>query len=126
MGDAVSAERVAVIVPLRRGQRERAEKLLDSGPPFDPTRVGLERHEVFLSDEEAIFVFDAVTGFSLQKLLADAKVWASAASWHDVIGGPPRIAKPSYAWATAADPDDLFFDATPGPGDSDGGDIYSP
>jgi hypothetical protein len=125
-GNAAAAERVAVVVPLRKGKREKAERLLDKGPPFDPERVGLERHEVFLTDQEAIFVFNAAPGFSLQRLLSDTKVWASAAAWHDVVAGSPRIAKPFFAWVTVSDPDNLYFDAEPGPGDSDGGDIYSP
>jgi hypothetical protein len=125
-GNAMSAERVAVVVPLRKGKREKVEQLLDQGPPFDPERMGLESHEVFLGQLEAIFVFNATPGFSLQRLLADSKVWSSAAAWHDVIAGPPRIAKPFYAWATVGEQDDLSFEPTPGPGDSDGGDIYSP
>ena len=122
----MAAERVAVVVPLRKGKREKAERLLDKGPPFDPERVGLERHEVFLTDQEAIFVFDAASGFSLQRLLSDTKVWSSAAAWHDIIAGAPRVAKPFFAWATVASSDDLSFHAEPGPGDSEGGDVYSP
>lgn len=125
-GNAISSDRVAVVVPLRKGKREKAERLLDEGAPFDPERMGLESHEVFLTDQEAIFVFNAAVGFNLQKLLGDSKVWASAAAWHDVIAGPPRIAKPFYAWASVTGPNDLSFEPTPGPGDSEGGDIYSP
>jgi len=125
-GTANTAERVAVVVPLRKGKRDKAERLLDQGPPFDPAKMGLESHEVFLSDDEAVFVFNAPPGFSIQKLLADSRVWASAASWHDVIGGTPRIARPFFAWEAVTPRDDLFFEPTPGPGDSEGGDIYSP
>jgi len=125
-GSAISSERVAVVVPLREGKREKAERLLADGPPFDPERVGLERHEVFLTDQEAIFVFTGAAGFSLERLLSDMKVWSSAAAWHDVAAGAPRIATASFTWTTVATSDDLFFAATPGPGDSDGGDIYSP
>ena len=125
-GNAISAERVAVVVPLREGKRSEAERLLAKGPPFDPEHVGLERHEVFLTDLEAVFVFDAVSEHSLQKLLTDSKVWARAAVWHEVVAGPPRVAKPFYAWASVQGRDDLFFASTPGPGDSEGGNIYSP
>jgi hypothetical protein len=125
-GNAISSERVAVVVPLRKGKRAKAERLVDKGPPFDPERVGLESHEVFLGDREAIFIFNAVPGFSLRELLADSKVWASAAAWRDVIAGPPRIAKSVFAWANVAGANGLSFEPTPGPGDSEGGDIYSP
>jgi hypothetical protein len=119
-------EHVAVVVRLREGKRDTVERLLHDGPPFDPEEAGLERHEVFVSDEEAIFVFDAVSEGSLQRLLTDPSIWASAASWHDVVAGPPRIAKTFYAWEEVSEREDLFFAPTPGPGDSDGGDIYSP
>lgn len=120
-------DRVAVIVPLRKGKRAKVERLLDQGPPFDPKNVGLERHQVFLTDQDAVFFFEAATGFSLQRLLADKNVWASAAAWHDCIAGPPRMAKPFYSWAKArTDVENLSFAVTPGPGDSEGGEIYSP
>jgi len=81
---------------------------------------------VYLTDSEAVFVFNAAPGFSLKRLLSDTKVWSTAAAWADVVSGAPRVAKPFFAWATVAAPEDLFFEATPGPGDSEGGDIYSP
>ena len=65
-GTANTAERIAVVVPLRKGKRDKAERLLDQGPPFDPAKMGLESHEVFLSDHEAVFVFNAQPGFSIQ------------------------------------------------------------
>jgi hypothetical protein len=125
-GHAISSERVAVVVTLGEGKRDDAEQMLVKGPPFDPELAGLERHEVFLSDGEAIFLFEAVSEFSLQKLLTDARVWIAAAGWHDIAAGPPRLAKAFYAWETAPSPDDVFFTPTPGPGDSDGGDIFPP
>ena len=55
--DAMS--RAVVVLPLREGASERAAQLLRSGPPFDPEEVGLDRHHVFLTDEEAVFVFES-------------------------------------------------------------------
>ncbi len=127
LGNAAVNDRVAVIVPIRKGKRDKVEGLLDKGPPFEPERVGLGRHQVFLTDQEAVFFFESAAGFSLQRLLSETKVWASAAAWHDCIAGPPRTAKAFYSWAAPPkEEENLFFDATPGPGDSEGGDIYSP
>src|SRR6185312_4246539 len=47
------ARRLLVMVPLEPGSRERAKELVDAGPPFDAERIGVTRHEVFLSDEAA-------------------------------------------------------------------------
>src|SRR5262249_46392941 len=39
-GNAMSSDRIAVVVPLRTGTRSEAERLLDQGPPFDPEKIG--------------------------------------------------------------------------------------
>lgn len=127
-------ERVAVVVPIRKSKLDKVRQLLEAGPPFEPQRVGLGRHQVFLTDHEAIFLFESAAGFSLSKLLTDRGVWSSAASWRDCVAGAPRVAKPFYSWAAAPSAGEVFatldeglvFGATPGPGDSDGGDVYSP
>jgi hypothetical protein len=118
--------RVAVVLPLRAGSRDAVRALLQSGPPFDPEAVeGLERHEVFLTDGEAVFVFEAgpETG-AFVDLLAKPELWASVGAWRDHVSGPPRIAEDVFSWQRPDEDDDVFYLATPGPGDSDGGDIY--
>src|SRR5215212_7336707 len=50
--------RVVVIVPLKPGVHGSVSRLLKRGPPFDPAAMpGLNRHEVFLTSDEAVFVF---------------------------------------------------------------------
>ena len=44
--------------------------------------------------------------------------------WEEHIVGTPRLGEHVYSWARPDDEDDLFFLPTPGPGDSDGGDIF--
>jgi hypothetical protein len=127
LGRALVNDRIAVVVPLTKGKREKVESLLGKGPPFDPGKIGLERHQVFVTDQEAVFFFESAAGFALERLLGDKKVWSSAATWHDCVAGPPRIAKPFYSWAAAPrEEENLSFEPTPGPGDSDGGDFYAP
>ena len=50
--------RLVVVVPLADGAKDRARELLDKGPPFDPNATGLERHSVYLTDHEAVFIFE--------------------------------------------------------------------
>jgi hypothetical protein len=54
--------RVAVVVPLRGDAYAAARGLLADGPPFDPESLGLERHQVFLTQQEAVFVFECERG----------------------------------------------------------------
>jgi hypothetical protein len=118
--------RAVIVVPLLPGTRGRVAGLLRGGPPFDPGAVGLERHYVFLTDEEAIFVFESEDLDAAELLIGDDSFWTAADAWKDVVAGPPRTAADSYSWIRPQPQDGVSFAATPGPGDSDGGDLASP
>jgi hypothetical protein len=122
--------RVAVVLPLKRGARARAEELLEERPPFDPEAAGLESHEVLVTDDEVVFLFEAPEQRLLDRLVAEAPVWAVAAAWKDLVAAAPRFAETAYRWRRP-EPEEtlswaLSWAPTPGPGDSDGGDIFAP
>jgi hypothetical protein len=97
-GSAVR-RRTAVVVPLREASHEAVRTLLSTGPPFDPDRIGLDRHDVFLTPTEAIFVFESRLGEkALEPLLEQPELWQTAAAWHEHVSGPPRIAEDVYSW----------------------------
>jgi hypothetical protein len=126
--DAQAHRRVVVVVPLNPEARESVRALLEVGPPFDPEEIrGLDRHDVFLAANEAVFVFESHLGAdALTPLLTDPKLWEAAASWHEYVAGPPQIAEDVFSWSRSlSEPrEDVSFLPTPGPGDSDGGDIF--
>jgi hypothetical protein len=94
-------EQVAVVVPLRSGALERARALIAEGPPFDPAEAGLQRHQVFFSEREIVFVFDGVdVRETVRRLMRDPTLRLAAAAWAACIAGPPRLAEPGYVWAT--------------------------
>jgi hypothetical protein len=94
-----SAKRVAIVVPLEPGKREIAEAFLAEGPPFDPRELGLRRHEVYLTDDEAIFVFEAEDGLhGLEGLLAENEFWQVLPAWEHTVAGRPRLAVRAFAW----------------------------
>lgn len=108
-------KRVVVVLPLKERARDRVRDQLEKGPPFDPAEAGLDRHQVFLTDREAVFVFEAPDSSVMERLVADPSLWAAAAAWHDLVAGPPRLAEDAYSWArTGATGSDLSFAATPG------------
>lgn len=95
-------ERVAIVARLRPGTEERAGKLLAAGPPYDLSASGVERHSVFLSAGEVVFVFeghevewivddliDGTSHYELQRAFDD---------WRSIVDGPPRIAREQFAW----------------------------
>ena len=124
LGEEHAMSRAVVVLPLREGASARAAELLRRGPPFDPAAVGLERHNVFLSDQEAVFVFEADTPDTAERLVGEGSFWSAASAWKDLVAGPPRLADDVYSWLRPHVPDDVSFAPTPGPGDSDGGDLF--
>jgi hypothetical protein len=101
---AASPRCATLVVPLREGALERARELTRRGPPFDPAETSLTRHQVLLTESEAIFVFEAGSEVDLDELLGRTAVWAAATAWRDLVAGPPRLAEASYAWERPAAP----------------------
>jgi len=99
-------------------------EFLRRGPPFDPDEVGLGRHQVFLTEREAVFLLEAEVPGAADRLLSSSRLWAAAAVWTDLVAGPPRLADNAYSWVRAREDDQLSFESTPGPGYSEGGDVF--
>jgi hypothetical protein len=95
-----ASRRTALVLPLKKAAREAVRRLLESGPPFDPEQItGLDRHEVFLTSEEAVFVFESKLGAeALEPLLAEPELWKAAAAWREHLAGPPRLAEDVFSW----------------------------
>jgi hypothetical protein len=95
---SAAPRRATVVVPLKQGAIERVRELVADGPPFDPAETALTRHQLLLTDEEAIFVFETQSDEGLTALLGLVDIWAAAVAWHDLVDGPPRLAEVVYAW----------------------------
>jgi hypothetical protein len=92
-------ERVVVVAPLRKQAVEKARSLIEQGPPFDLAQAGLERHEVFLTEEAVIFVFEGhCVKEAVQQLARDPGLWRAAASWSTCLAGRPQLAQAQYSW----------------------------
>ena len=117
---------LVVVLPLKPGAAEEVRALLDAGPPFDPAAIeGLERHEVFLTDSEVVFLFESsLSADALAALLSNSEIWQAVPAWQEHVSGPPHIAESVFSWSRAEEPADVYYLPTPGPGDSDGGDIF--
>jgi hypothetical protein len=118
--------RMVVVVPVKESAREHVRALVAKGPPFDLPSSGLDAHHVFLTEGEAIFVFEAADRSGLERLAANVDVWAAAEEWREYVAGKPRLAEDAYSWARSVVPEGVSFAPTPGPGDSEGGDLYPP
>jgi len=105
------SEQAWIILPLRKGRLAQARDLVAQGPPFDPAVLGLTRHEVFVTDEEAIFVFEGRNvRRKLERLTHDPTLWQAGLAWRSCVGGRPRLSSevlhpsnpPIFSW-TAQD-----------------------
>jgi hypothetical protein len=126
LGEEPPVSRVVVVIPLKPEVHEPVRSLVRGGPPFDPEEAGLERHHVFLTEHEAVFVFEGTTPEAIERLVQDANVWIAASAWTEIVAGPPRVAEDVYDWVRPEPPENVSYAPTPGPGDSDGGDLFAP
>ena len=95
-------EPLAIVARLRAGTERRAAELLAKGPPFDPEESRLDRHAVYLSAGEVVFVFEGREVEWIVEELVDDPLRPLAADaleeWRPLVEGEPRIARPAYAW----------------------------
>jgi hypothetical protein len=126
LGEEPRVSRAVVVIPLKPEVQDRVQSLVRSGPPFDPQEAGLEGHHVFLSKHEAVFTFEGRTPEATERLVQDANVWIAASAWAEIVAGPPRVAEDVYDWVRLDPPENVSYAPTPGPGDSDGGDLFQP
>jgi hypothetical protein len=90
---------IAVVAPLKYGAHAEARKLITAGPPFDPDRSPLVRHEVFLTGDEAVFVFEGPDARqAVEQLIGESSVWKAAIAWRRCLAGRPRIAEQVFEW----------------------------
>jgi hypothetical protein len=92
--------RVAVVVPFKRGSADTARRLIDEGPPFEIGELGLERHHVFVSENEAVFVFEGRDAEAVVAALSRSpNALKAAVRWRSGLAGRPRIAQERFSWA---------------------------
>ncbi|MGH3023961.1 MAG: hypothetical protein ACRDNI_09920 [Gaiellaceae bacterium] len=90
---------LVLVLPLREGARAKARELLEQGPPFDLDQTRFERHQVFLTDSEVVFVFDAPgERATLELSTEDPSLWKAAAAWRECIAGRVRKAEVAFSW----------------------------
>jgi hypothetical protein len=118
---------LVVVAPLKAEMAERVRELLADGPPFDLDDSVFERHAVHLTDHEVVFVFEGEGSSSTLVLSAEnPELWRAAKAWQECFSERPRVARTGYSWERSNLSPEISFEPTPGPGDSEGGDIFPP
>jgi hypothetical protein len=88
--------RLVVVAPLKPGSEARARELLDEGPPIDLESSRFDAHEVFVTPQEVIFVFEGSETLNFDA--GDPGLLSAAKSWADCLDGRPRIARSAFFW----------------------------
>ncbi len=97
--DRERRSRIVIVMPLEPGAAERAIELVRAGPPFDPEALGVERHHVFVTEREAVFLFECADARAAMRRLAQRpRVLEAAAEWAALLAGPPLVADEAYVW----------------------------
>jgi len=92
--------RVVVVAPLRPGTRDAVRAHIESGPPFDLGATHLGDHRVFLTEHEAVFVFEGPDARKdVEKLLGEPGVWRTAETWREWLADRPRLASEVFGWS---------------------------
>lgn len=100
----MSAQRIAVIGKLRPGSLERAEEIVEHGPPFELVEAGVERHSVFVSSDFVVFVFEGLNVERVvDRLVNNPVVSASFSVWGPILDGTPHLAHERFFWELPAD-----------------------
>jgi hypothetical protein len=99
-------KRIAIVARLQPGAYERAKAIVSEGPPFDLERGGFERHTVFLSDNEVVFVFEGdEVEWRVDDLVSDffsAGLQKAFEQWRELVDGEPELAEQEYFWEAAS------------------------
>jgi hypothetical protein len=94
-----AANKLAVVIPIDAGSADIVRDYVAEGPPFDLRSAGIVRHEVFLAEQEVIFVFETSGGIrSLERILSDSEFWEAIKAWEHIIRERPRVAGMLLDW----------------------------
>lgn len=115
-------QRFVVSAGLKAGSSEQVRRLLAEGPPFDLEGTSLERHEVYLADDEVIFLFEGPHAErDARKIFQRPRVLGQIGRIAPHLSGGPRFPAEVFTWERQPELQGLSFSPLPGPGDSDGG-----
>jgi hypothetical protein len=92
-------QRIAVIAKLKPEAEARAGELVENGPPFDPNGLGFERHSVYLSGTQVVFLFEGGRlDHLLHGVIRNPENVTAFEAWEPLIEGFPTVAREAYSW----------------------------
>lgn len=100
--------RLAVVARFAPERRDGVEQLLAAGPPFDLPETGIDKHVVYLTTREAVFVFEGErVEWEVDDLVDDffhPELQATLGEWRRLVEEEPHIGREIFAWQRGAAP----------------------
>jgi hypothetical protein len=94
---------VAVVAPIRKGTADVARGLVEEGPPLDVQQLELQRHHVFVSESEVVFIFEGDDAArAVNALSRSPGVLQAAVRWRRILADPPRLAEEHFFWTSTS------------------------
>jgi hypothetical protein len=92
-------KRLVITARLKPDASAEAARLIAGGPPFDPAALGLNRHAVYLSHGEVVFVFEGPeVEWVVDELVGEEVHSSSFREWEGLLEEVPRLAREEYFW----------------------------
>jgi hypothetical protein len=95
-------QQLALVARLKPDMEVKAAELIAHGPPFGIDESDLERHTVYLSTGEVVFVFE---GHEVEWIVDSMinspfrwKISDALDAWRPLVEGSPRVARPAFSW----------------------------
>ena len=109
-----------VTARLKPGAAAKAHELLRESLAPDLQATRLERHMVFVSQEELVLVFEGEDAEEEARRLLE-RTDGGTDRLAELIEGEPLIPREVFSWERPDQLEGIAFGPDPGPGDSDGG-----
>ena len=94
--------RLAIVARLKPAAWEEARAIVAQGSPIDLVEDGFDRHAIYLSKHEAVFVFECGdVEWKLDDLVSDffhPSLREAFQAWRPLLESEPTVAEEVYFW----------------------------
>ncbi len=95
--------RFVILLACEKVRPRRSAQILREGPPFDIAETSLERHEVFISEGEVVFLFEGTHAEEeARRLMVGRSVIARVGRLGVHIDGEPCLPGEVFSWERPA------------------------
>ena len=95
-------DRIVLVAHLKPGSSERARELLAEHSSREDLKEAFDRHAIFLSETEAVFLFEGPDADRSVRAIFNDPSASEIGHWIPLFDGPLHWAPQAYFWERAA------------------------